>query len=468
MSDPKQPRIAIFFDAENFIICAQQAGLPVRLRRLVNRIREDGVICFARAYGDWSKYHMSRQMNEFQENVIEMNQLPSRYGKNTADMQIVVDALEMAILPASPETFVLVAGDRDFIPLVQKLKRYGKSVIGIGVKGATSGWLERICNTFLYYDNLVPEMDQMDDDGRPSPPPAADPAAADQSPAVESSAAAAQAGPREHQEAFRLLVRAVASLERNGKQPTGNACRLIMQQLDPTFDLSSLRFATFKEFARAAADDRFVELDDLDGEEFRLRALVQLAETDEEGAAGADLQMIFDNPEDAREAYRTILQDKGIALIPWEQRVMLVNYLWERFAASEGRQGFTIAEMSDVLMECAQLNMLSIPQRAIHKLTYSLNLGHVFMVDGECRFVNDIWHTRILPSCDADEALNRINATYIEGIRRARPEANLDPNGLELLIFDRSDKRTAAKLRELFKRLKSRGGIAFDKLPASR
>lgn len=455
MPDAKQKRIALFFDAENFVICAQQAGLPVRMRRLMNRIREEGVITFARAYGDWTKFHMARQMNEFQENVVEMNQLPSRYGKNTADMQMVVDSLEMAILPASPDTFVLVAGDRDFIPLVQKLKRYGKDVIGIGVKGATSGWLEKICTTFLYYDNLVPDVDGMRQEGGKEQTPAEQDTSRPEPPMPQGDDLAAI---RERRDAFMLLARAANSLERSGKAATSAAVRQMMQQLDPTFDLATLRLSSFKEFAQAASESRIVEMIPGENDDFRLRALVNAEESDEANGDEPEVQMSFGNPEDAQETYRSLLQDKGIALIPWEQRVMLVNYLWERFADVDSQGGFTIAEMSDVLMECARLNSLSIPQRAIHKITYSMNLGHVFVADGECRFVNDIWHTKIKPACDSDEALNRINSTYIEGIRRAQPEVPLDPGGLELLLFDRRDKRTAEKVRELISGIKRRSG----------
>jgi uncharacterized LabA/DUF88 family protein len=461
MPDSSQRRIAIFFDAENFVICAQQAGLPVRMRRLVNRIREEGVISFARAYGDWTKFHMARQMNEFQENVIEMNQLPSRYGKNTADMQMVVDSLEMAILPAAPEIFVLVAGDRDFIPLVQKLKRYGKMVIGIGVKGATSGWLERICNTFLYYDNLVPDVDTMRQEGDQQ----ASETAPDEAEKERGGGGGDIGTQRVRSSAFRLLVRAINSLERNGKTATPVATRQIMQQLDPTFDLSTIRLANFGDFAKAAEEEGIVEIVEPEGEDARLKALVAPDDRDDGEESEGEMQMSFGNPEDAQETYRSILQDKGIALIPWEQRVMLVNFLWERFAEPGSQSGFTIAEMSDILMECAKLNSLSIPQRAIHKITYSMNLGHVFVVDGECRFINDIWHTKIRPSCDPDEALDRINATYIEGIRRAQSDVPLDPGGLELLLFDRRDKRTAAKVRELLSSLKRRNGKVDSNRP---
>lgn len=453
MPDSKQKRVAIFFDAENFVICAQQAGLPLRMKRLVNRIREEGVISFARAYGDWTKFHMSRQMGEFQENVIEMNQLPNRYGKNTADMQMVVDSLEMAILPQAPDIFVLVAGDRDFVPLVQKLKRYGKTVIGIGVKGATSGWLEKICNTFLYYDNLVPEVDALIPDAEPAVQTGEGGGEADvgggDDPGIQ----------RERVEAFRLLMRAITSLARNGKIPTGTLTRQMMQQLDPRFDLSPLRLNSFKELAVEAAKEGMVEVNEQQGEEFWMKPLVAVEEHDDtEKKSQENIAINFGNSEDAQEAYRSVLQDKGIALIPWEQRVMLVNYLWERFSDPDGQGGFTIAEMSDILMECARLNSLSIPQRAIHKITYSMNLGHVFAVDGECRFVNDIWHTKITPACDPDEALNRINTTYIEGIRRAQTDAPLDPGGVELLLFDRRDKRTAEKVRDMLQTLKRRNG----------
>jgi uncharacterized LabA/DUF88 family protein len=127
-----QSRVAIFLDAENLIIEAQKAGLPIEIKLIVDRVREEGLLNYAKAYADWTDSHTLPYTGDFYNNVFELTQLNSRYGKNTGDIQLVVDALEMALLPGSPEIFVIVAGDRDFVPLVQKLKRYGKRVIGIG------------------------------------------------------------------------------------------------------------------------------------------------------------------------------------------------------------------------------------------------------------------------------------------------------------------------------------------------
>ena len=452
MDQAAQNRIAVFLDAENFVICAQQAGLPVRLRRVVDRLREEGVISFARAYGDWTLPHMGRYMSEFQNNVIELYQLPSRYGKNTADMQMVVDALEMAILPSSPDVFVIVAGDRDFIPLVQRLKRYGKTVMGLGVRGATSGWLDRICNTFLYYDTLVPEIDN----GQAEIPASAAagetaPASRRPRPPPESSA------PDPDQEsAFRLLLRAVITIQRNGMTPRGSPTRQMMQQLDPTFDLARFRFNSFKDFAEAAAAHTYVNLSQAPGEDLRLEAARELPEAaagDEPHADEAEAapRYAFGTPQEALESYRLVLQDKGIPLIPWDQRVELVNHLYA-YVAEHGDGALSIAEISNVMLSYARQETMTVPVRAVQKITYSMNLGGVFKVDGESRFVSDIWHVKVKLGCPVEEALERINRTYIEGIRRDHPEFPMVAEGLELLLYDRTGPDLAEKVKDLLRR----------------
>lgn len=150
-------RIAVFIDVENLVGEMSKTATPLRLRPIIDRVREEGQIGSMRAYGDWSQPFLARYLGEFRNNIIEMTELStSIQGKNTADVQLAVDALEMALQSISPDTVVIISGDRDFIPLVQKLKRYAKAVIGIGAtEASTSKLLVGACDMFLFADDLL-------------------------------------------------------------------------------------------------------------------------------------------------------------------------------------------------------------------------------------------------------------------------------------------------------------------------
>ena len=136
---PQLSRVALMIDAENLMIEMQKAGLPFRLRAIIDRVREEGNLVLARAYADWTTGSMRGFVRDFQTLAIEMEQLCSgATQKNTADIQLAVDTMELTLQPLAPDIFVIVAGDRDFVPLVQKLKRYGKQVIGIGTDATGS------------------------------------------------------------------------------------------------------------------------------------------------------------------------------------------------------------------------------------------------------------------------------------------------------------------------------------------
>lgn len=152
----EEPLIAVFVDFENLAIGVRQmkAGqfhIPLVLKRLL----EKGRIVFKRAYCDWS--HYADAMQEFHAHGVEMMDIPrSRVsGKNSADIRMVVDALDLCYSKAHIDVFALVSGDSDFSPLVSKLKENNKRVIGCGVKASTSDLLIANCDEFIYYDDLI-------------------------------------------------------------------------------------------------------------------------------------------------------------------------------------------------------------------------------------------------------------------------------------------------------------------------
>lgn len=148
--------IAVFIDFENLALGVRDVpGGAFDMSLVHKRVLEKGRLVFKRAYCDWGPYRS--QMKAFHAMGIEMIDIPQTRisGKNSADIRMVVDALDLCYAKGHIDTFVLVSGDSDFSPLVSKLKENDKRVIGCGVKSSTSDLLVANCDEFIYYDDLV-------------------------------------------------------------------------------------------------------------------------------------------------------------------------------------------------------------------------------------------------------------------------------------------------------------------------
>jgi uncharacterized protein (TIGR00288 family) len=152
----EEPLIAVFVDFENLAIGVREmkAG-KFQIQLILKRLLEKGRIVFKRAYCDWRNYEDS--MREFHSQGVEMIDIPQTKmsGKNSADIHMVVDALDLCYSKQHIDTFALLSGDSDFSPLVSKLKENDRRVIGCGVKSSTSDLLIANCDEFIYYDDLI-------------------------------------------------------------------------------------------------------------------------------------------------------------------------------------------------------------------------------------------------------------------------------------------------------------------------
>ncbi len=152
----EEPLIAVFVDFENLAIGVRQmrAG-QFQISLVLKRLLEKGRLVYKRAYCDWSGYR--QEVREFHAHSIELIDIPQSKmsGKNSADIRMVVDALDLCYSKKHIETFALLSGDSDFSPLVSKLKENNRRVIGCGVKSSTSDLLIANCDEFIYYDDLI-------------------------------------------------------------------------------------------------------------------------------------------------------------------------------------------------------------------------------------------------------------------------------------------------------------------------
>ncbi len=148
--------IAVFIDFENLAIGVRDAKSgEFQIQLVLKRLLQKGRIVFKRAYCDWSNYRDA--VREFHAQGVEMIDIPqSKFsGKNSADIRMVVDALDLCYSKEHIDAFALISGDSDFSPLVSKLKENNKRVIGCGVKRSTSDLLIANCDEFIYYDDLI-------------------------------------------------------------------------------------------------------------------------------------------------------------------------------------------------------------------------------------------------------------------------------------------------------------------------
>lgn len=156
MATPDIRNIAVFCDFENVAIGIKEASYPdFRIRPVLERLLLKGSIVVKKAYCDWERYkEYKRDMHEAAFELIEIPHV-RQSGKNSADIRMVVDALDLCYTKSHIDAFVIISGDSDFSPLISKLKENGKSVIGIGVRGSASSLLIGNCDEFIFYDDLV-------------------------------------------------------------------------------------------------------------------------------------------------------------------------------------------------------------------------------------------------------------------------------------------------------------------------
>lgn len=163
MNEAAQSSLAVLIDYENLALGTgrrkrnghQEPGPRPDVKRILERLVDKGRITAKRAYCDWQRFDDA--ITPLHELGIELIEIPDRAytGKNSADIRLAVDAMEMCLTKEHIDTFAILSGDSDFSPLVAKLKEFGKTVIGVGMKESTSSLLAEVCDEFLFYEDIV-------------------------------------------------------------------------------------------------------------------------------------------------------------------------------------------------------------------------------------------------------------------------------------------------------------------------
>ena len=158
-SESEDKNLALFCDFENVALGVRDAKYAkFDIQLVIERLLLKGSIIMKKAYCDWERYKEFKA--PMHEAAFELIEIPHtrQSGKNSADIRMVVDALDLCYTKEHMDTFVIISGDSDFSPLVSKLRENAKTVIGVGVKNSTSDLLIGNCDEFIYYDDLVRDL----------------------------------------------------------------------------------------------------------------------------------------------------------------------------------------------------------------------------------------------------------------------------------------------------------------------
>lgn len=228
--------LAVYVDFENLALGFKgKKDKRFEIQKVLERLIEKGKIIVKKAYADWADY--AEYKKPLHEAAIELIEIPKRSmsGKNSADIRLCVDALDLCYSKEHIDTFVIVSGDSDFSPLVSKLKENGKRVIGLGMKESSSNLLVNNCDEFIYYEDLERPL------GTP--------------PRIE------QDLPEKKKEAFQLLVDSVVALVRENKEVLWSSLvKETMKRKKPSFNESYHGYRTFSDLLEDAEKQGIIQL----------------------------------------------------------------------------------------------------------------------------------------------------------------------------------------------------------------
>jgi uncharacterized protein (TIGR00288 family) len=236
MATYEAENIAVFIDLENVAIGVREVRFKTfDISLVMKRLVDKGNIVVRKAYADWSRFEEYKR--PLHEAGVELTDLPGSRatGKNSADIKMVVDALELSYTKPHIDTFVLVSGDSDFSPLVAKLRENAKHCVGIGVKNSTSKILIDGCDEFIFYDDLVR-----------TPP--------------KRKAARLQRLQKEKREAFELLLDTAEALQRENKQLLSSLLKDTMKRKQPQFNEEYHGYRSFSQLLEDAAERKLIRI----------------------------------------------------------------------------------------------------------------------------------------------------------------------------------------------------------------
>jgi uncharacterized protein (TIGR00288 family) len=266
MAEADTKIMALYCDFENVALGVRDARYPkFDIEKVLERLLLKGNIVVKKAYCDWERYkEFKSDMHEASFELIEIPHV-RQSGKNSADIRMVVDALDLCYTKEHVDTFVILSGDSDFSPLVSKLRENNKLVIGVGVKNSASDLLIANCDEFIYYDDLVRGQQKRRPRKKASSSPAATVSASGAATASETAATAqSEDDPDRKQQALDLVLETVEALfaERGAEEKIwGSMVKQALKRRKPGFNESYYGFRSFSKLLDEAAARKLLELE---------------------------------------------------------------------------------------------------------------------------------------------------------------------------------------------------------------
>lgn len=247
LSGHSELTIAVFADFENLALGTEQSNQGrFQIELVLKRLLERGRIVFKRAYCDWHRFQ--KFTREFHLHGFEMVDIPGSAvsGKNSADIRMVVDAIDLCYSKSHIDTFALLTGDSDFSPLVSKLKENDKRVLGCGVRSSTSDLLAFNCDEFVFYDDLIRASQRPRQKGR-------------------------KEYTKKQSEAFERLTETVSSLESEYDPLWGSIIKPTLKRIYPGFSESYYGYRNFSDLLEDAQREGLIELERTEGGNYKVR-----------------------------------------------------------------------------------------------------------------------------------------------------------------------------------------------------
>lgn len=230
-------RIAVFLDFDN-VVLGLPGKSPFNTQAVLDRLLELGKIVIKKAYADWTRYASDKPgLHQLGFDLVDIPHR-SMTGKNSADIRMVVDAMDVVLSKPHVDTFALITGDSDFVPLVSKLREHDKWVMGLGVKAATSKLLLHSCDEYVFYEEL---------DGLVAPKPSSRRSGRNKKPGDSRS------------EAFEVLRSAAHALNRRHDTVWSSMIKQTIMRKRPSFSETSYGFDTFGQLFKAAVSEGVIE-----------------------------------------------------------------------------------------------------------------------------------------------------------------------------------------------------------------
>ncbi|NHZ69787.1 MAG: NYN domain-containing protein [Thermotogales bacterium] len=256
-TNPTTCNLALFCDFENVALGVRDAKYAAfDIQKVLERLLLKGSIVVKKAYCDWERYkEFKKPMHEAAFELIEIPHVRLS-GKNSADIRMVVDALDLCYTKEHVDTFVIISGDSDFSPLVSKLRENNKGVIGVGVKNATSDLLIANCDEFIFYDDLVRGAEKQRRKKQKKTKKAAVP--------EQVAAADEKSDEEKQQDAIDLVMEMVEDLfEERGEQDKvwGSMVKQALKRRKPGFNETYHGFKTFGKLLEEAQSRKLLELE---------------------------------------------------------------------------------------------------------------------------------------------------------------------------------------------------------------